>query len=68
MIRAPDRGLPAVAPTDPRVERVAGAGMGREGPFGAFCAGGDIRFFHQAVLAGDPRLRTSSPRNTPSTT
>jgi enoyl-CoA hydratase/carnithine racemase len=30
--------------------------MGREGPFGAFCAGGDIRFFHQAVLAGDPRL------------
>jgi enoyl-CoA hydratase len=30
--------------------------MGKEGPFGAFCAGGDIRFFHQAVLAGDPRL------------
>jgi enoyl-CoA hydratase/carnithine racemase len=25
-------------------------------PFGAFCAGGDIRFFHQAALAGDPRL------------
>jgi enoyl-CoA hydratase len=22
----------------------------------AFCAGGDIRFFHQAALAGDPRL------------
>lgn len=41
---------------DPRVERVALRGMGREGPFGAFCAGGDIRFFHQAVLAGDPRL------------
>ena len=41
---------------DPRVERVAVRGMGREGPFGAFCAGGDIRFFHQAVLAGDPRL------------
>jgi enoyl-CoA hydratase/carnithine racemase len=41
---------------DPRVERVAVRGMGREGPFGVFCAGGDIRFFHQAVLAGDPRL------------
>lgn len=41
---------------DARVERVAVRGMGREGPFGAFCAGGDIRFFHQAVLAGDPRL------------
>lgn len=25
-------------------------------PFGAFCAGGDIRFFHQAALAGDPRM------------
>ena len=41
---------------DDRVERVAVRGMGKEGPFGAFCAGGDIRFFHQAVLAGDPRL------------
>jgi enoyl-CoA hydratase/carnithine racemase len=41
---------------DPRIERVALRGMGKEGPFGAFCAGGDIRFFHQAVLAGDPRL------------
>ncbi len=25
-------------------------------PFGAFCAGGDIRYFHQAALAGDPTL------------
>ena len=41
---------------DARVERVAIRGMGRQGPFGAFCAGGDIRFFHQAALAGDPRL------------
>jgi enoyl-CoA hydratase/carnithine racemase len=24
--------------------------------FGGFCAGGDIRFFHQAALAGDPAL------------
>lgn len=41
---------------DPQVQLVALRGMGREGPFGAFCAGGDIRFFHQAVLAGDARL------------
>jgi enoyl-CoA hydratase/carnithine racemase len=41
---------------DHRIERVGVRGMGREGPFGAFCAGGDIRFFHQAVLSGDPRL------------
>ena len=41
---------------DPRVQRVGVRGMGREGPFGTFCAGGDIRFFHQAVLAGDPAL------------
>ncbi len=25
-------------------------------PFGSFCAGGDIRFFHQAALAGNPEL------------
>ena len=25
-------------------------------PFGSFCAGGDIRFFHQAALSGDPAL------------
>lgn len=41
---------------DPRVQAVAMRGMGKEAPFGAFCAGGDIRFFHQAALAGDPRL------------
>jgi len=41
---------------EPRVERVAIRGTGREGAFGAFCAGGDIRFFHQAALGGDPRL------------
>jgi enoyl-CoA hydratase len=41
---------------DDRIDAVALRGMGREGPFGAFCAGGDIRFFHQAALAGDPRL------------
>ena len=41
---------------DPRVQAVAMRGMGKEGAFGAFCAGGDIRFFHQAALAGDSRL------------
>ncbi len=41
---------------DPAVEAVALRGMGKEGPFGAFCAGGDIRFFHQAALAGDPQI------------
>lgn len=41
---------------DPRVAFVALRGMGKEGPFGALCAGGDIRFFHHAALAGDPRL------------
>lgn len=41
---------------DPTVFAVAIRGMGKEGPFGAFCAGGDIRFFHQAALAGNPEL------------
>lgn len=41
---------------DPAVLAVTVRGMGREGPFGAFCAGGDIRFFHQAALGGDPAL------------
>ena len=41
---------------DPQVLAVAVRGMGKEGPFGAFCAGGDIRFFHQAALAGDTAL------------
>lgn len=41
---------------DPAVRAVAIRGMGKEGPFGAFCAGGDIRFFHQAALAGNPQL------------
>ncbi len=41
---------------DPQVQAVAVRGMGKEGPFGAFCAGGDIRFFHQAVLRADAEL------------
>ena len=41
---------------DPAVLAVAIRGTGKEGPFGAFCAGGDIRFFHQAAHAGNPEL------------
>jgi enoyl-CoA hydratase/carnithine racemase len=46
---------------DAAVKLVAIRGMGKDkdgnfAPFGAFCAGGDIRFFHQAALAGDPAL------------
>jgi enoyl-CoA hydratase/carnithine racemase len=41
---------------DPAVLAVIVRGAGKDGPFGHFCAGGDIRFFHQAALSGDPRL------------
>ena len=41
---------------DAGIAAVAIRGMGREGPFGSFCAGGDIRFFHQAALSGNPAL------------
>ena len=39
-----------------QVLAVAVRGTNKEGPFGAFCAGGDIRYFHQAATAGDPSL------------
>lgn len=54
--------------SNPTVKLVAIRGMGKNPahatdasappfiPFGSFCAGGDIRFFHQAALAGDPVL------------
>lgn len=41
---------------DGMVLAVVVRGVSKEGPFGAFCAGGDIRFFHQAALAGDATL------------
>ncbi|MEO7549052.1 MAG: enoyl-CoA hydratase/isomerase family protein [Ramlibacter sp.] len=48
---------------DPAVAAVAIRGVNKDPsspsgsrPFGAFCAGGDIRFFHLAVLAGNPEL------------
>ena len=41
---------------DEQVKAVAIRGTSKTGPFGAFCAGGDIRFFHQAALDGNPEL------------
>ncbi len=41
---------------DPSVKVVALRGSNKTGPFGALCAGGDIRFFHQAALAGNSEL------------
>lgn len=41
---------------DEHVLAVVVRGMNKAGPFGAFCAGGDIRFFHQAALSGNPEL------------
>jgi enoyl-CoA hydratase len=41
---------------DAAVQAVAIRGSNKEGVFGGFCAGGDIRFFHQAALSGDPAL------------
>ena len=40
----------------PEVEAVAVRGSNHNGPFGAFCAGGDIRFFHSAAVQGNPQL------------
>ena len=41
---------------DARVLAVAIRGSNKEGPFGAFCAGGDIRFLHQAASQGNPLI------------
>ncbi|WP_024539887.1 enoyl-CoA hydratase/isomerase family protein [Comamonas badia] len=41
---------------DPEVLAIAIRGSNKEGPFGAFCAGGDIRFLYQAAKQGDPRV------------
>lgn len=55
MIRALSAALSAWR-DDPAVQAVAIRGTGKEGPFGVFCAGGDIRFFHQAMSRGDGEL------------
>ncbi|GAB2725968.1 enoyl-CoA hydratase/isomerase family protein [Melaminivora jejuensis] len=41
---------------DEQVLAVAIRGNGRDGAFGAFCAGGDIRFLHAAGTSGNPEL------------
>ena len=41
---------------DPQIGAVLLRGANREGKAPAFCAGGDIRYFHAAALAGDPTL------------
>ena len=41
---------------DPAVLGVAIRGSNKEGVFGAFCAGGDIRFLHAAGSNGNPQL------------
>lgn len=41
---------------DDTIDAVLVHGAGRPGKAPAFCAGGDIRFFHVAALSGDPRL------------
>jgi enoyl-CoA hydratase/carnithine racemase len=41
---------------DVNIQAVAIRGTNKHGAFGAFCAGGDIRFFHQAAVAGDTAL------------
>ena len=41
---------------DPTVKAVFVRGATQEGKGIAFCAGGDIRFFHQAALSGNPQL------------
>ena len=45
------------------IKLVAIRGMGKDtsqpggvSPFGVFCAGGDIRYFHRAIAAGDPSI------------
>ena len=62
MVRALKNALEAFA-QDPGVQLVAIRGsnkLGKPGSpeslFGGFCAGGDIRYFHQAALAGDNSL------------
>ena len=49
---------PAVFAVAIRGTNKAGAPGTPESYFGNFCAGGDIRFFHQAALADDPALGT----------
>ena len=42
--------------TDPAIAAVALRGSHKDGAFGAFCAGGDIRFFHEQARLGNPQI------------
>ena len=53
---------------DPAVLAVAIRGSNKEGVFGAFCAGGDIRFCTRRAARAIRIWRPSSPKNTHSTT
>ncbi len=44
--------------SDDQIKAVAIRGTNKSGPFGAFCAGGDIRFFHQAAQSDNPDLES----------
>jgi enoyl-CoA hydratase/carnithine racemase len=55
MVRGITQWLRAWAQDD-GIDAVLVHGATRPGKAPAFCAGGDIRFFHQAALAGDPAL------------
>ena len=55
MVRALDSHLRAWQ-ADEGVFAVVIRGSDKNGPFGHFCAGGDIRFFHDAALSGDAAL------------
>lgn len=41
---------------DPSVVAVALRGNSRQGPFGTFCAGGDLRFFYEQTLQENPQV------------
>jgi len=41
---------------DAAVVAIAIRGVGKSAPFGHFCAGGDIRFFHRAAVNGEAEL------------
>ncbi|MBU6441810.1 MAG: enoyl-CoA hydratase/isomerase family protein [Betaproteobacteria bacterium] len=54
-VRSLDAALRAWA-ADPGIVGVVLRGASREGRPTALCAGGDLKFFHRAALAGDPEL------------
>jgi enoyl-CoA hydratase/carnithine racemase len=53
---------------DDKVLAVAIRGSHKEGVFGHFCAAGTSAFCMRQAARATPSWRTSSPRNTPSTT